>query len=154
MTQKDDLAELLAEFRLLRAELAQPRRQSLIAGAISDKETPDPTPVELPTDLYYPETLAMQIQRYVREGLSAVAADQNLGTFEEEDDFTDENPSDLPLTGFEVVEFPMEEEEYTSDAAPPEGDPTPSETPLEAPAVAVPVPSETPLESLSDHPPK
>lgn len=50
-------------------------------------EVPDATPVAMPVGFRKPESLQDQIQRLVRNELSARAASQGMETFEEADDF-------------------------------------------------------------------
>lgn len=57
-------------------------------------EVPDPTPMALPVGVKRPLSLREQIQRFVREELSAVSAQQGHETFEEADDFDIEDEDD------------------------------------------------------------
>lgn len=101
--QLSQLGELL---RLSRRERLQKRFSD------TAREHPDPTPVEVPLGYRAPPTLREQMQMYIREELSAKAAQAGLGTFEEENDFEPEDADEIPLSGYEVFEF---EEDPSSD---------------------------------------
>jgi len=74
------------------------------------RETPDPTPVALATQLRRPPTLQEQIQRYVLAA-NALARQQGAESFEEADDF-DVDEMD-PTTPYEMVFDPVLGKEVT-----------------------------------------
>ncbi len=107
-------------------------------------EVPDPIPLEVPVGCGQPPTMREMVQEYVQTALSEDAVERDLGSFEEEDDFEPENPDVLDMSGFEVVEFPMDDEPPPGDE--PVGDPAPAETPAEpSPAAPDPAPPAPPL---------
>lgn len=74
-------------------------------------EVIDPTPVELPIGFKKPPTMQEMIKMYIRQGLSQMANEQGMETFEEANDFdTGEDGEDvLPTSVHEYTE--MQEEE-------------------------------------------
>lgn len=69
-------------------------------------EIPDPTPVAIPAGFRRPETLAEQVQRLVRTGLSQLSSEAGAETFEESEDFDiddDFDPSSPYETFFDPV---------------------------------------------------
>ena len=130
------LGELLSELKSWKASAAVPRRVLLAQARNGDKEVPDLTPVALPIGYDRPSTMEEMVQKYVRQEVSAQAQDMGYGSFQEEDDFEPEDPSELPLTGYEVTEFAMEDEQV------PETPKTEAEAP--EPAEAVSAPAEPP----------
>jgi hypothetical protein len=70
------------------------------------REMPDPTPVEVPLHMQRPLTLAEQVQRLVRQQLSAQAANQGYESFEDADDFDVEGDDNPPESGYEIVDGP------------------------------------------------
>jgi len=150
----DAMAEIRRDIAELRARMDAPsQRERLTALARADKETPDPTPVEIPGGMVAPDTIQEMIQRYVRNEVSQQAAMDNLGTFEEEDDFTEDDTDDLPFSEFDVTDYELEpdpEMPPTDDADPPADEvPTvvnpcvPAEPPA-APAASPPNPPDWP----------
>lgn len=127
------VAELLAEIRSWRKAASVPRRQ-LLRDRDPGKEVPDPVPLEMPVGYETPPTMEEMIQQYVRQELSVQAQEQGFGTFEEEDDFEIEDPEEISMSGFEVDEFAMTDEEAIEDASPPSAAPEASEEPSAAPA--------------------
>ncbi len=126
------------------------RLGGLLLGARRDRiharekirEVPDPIPLEMPIGMESPPSMRELVQEYVRTELSQHASDTDMGTFEEEDDFEEDDPALLDLSGFEVHEFEMVAEDA-------QGEPTADSDlegrePEKAPAVAVPVPAEPP----------
>ncbi len=67
----------------------------------------DETPVEMPVGYEEPETLADQMRRFIKDEVSKQAVADNMGSFEEEDDF--ELDEMEPLTNYELTD--MEEVE-------------------------------------------
>ncbi len=100
-------------------------RRDLIQRRPRSPEKLDPTPVALPLGSEGPSSIAELVQQYVAGALSQHAAQQNFGTFEEEDDFDEEDPELLNLSGFEVTEYEFEEEIPPEPEAPPEPSPAP-----------------------------
>ncbi len=99
----DSLREIRKELSALKDRMDGPtHRQQLAKRAQGMKEHPDPTPVEIPGGRDAPDTIQELIKRYVRTELSAQASDQSLGTFEEEDDFTEDATDQLPFSEFEI----------------------------------------------------
>ncbi len=104
------------------------------------KEVPDPTPLEIPIGYGAPPTMRELVQEYVEGALSQQAAEDDFGTFEEEDDFEEDDEALLDLSGYEVTEFEMVDEDPQPDPAPPEGAPVdgsedpPTEPPIVEPA--------------------
>lgn len=60
---------------------------------INAKESPDPTPIEIPLEMTRPLSLKEEMQRFIKQELSNQASVQDFGTFDEEEDFDipDEN---------------------------------------------------------------
>jgi len=111
--QEDMAAELTAireQIESLRLRLEAPsHRESLRKTALNDHENPDQRPHSLAeTGLRAPETIQEQIQRYVRNEMSDYAAEHQFGTFEEEDDFTEEDHDALPGSNFEIPDYELE----------------------------------------------
>lgn len=80
--------------------------QSITSLNIQGHEIPDPEPLVLPSGFRRPETLAEQVQRLVRTGLSRMAEEQGMESFEEAEDFDvdeDEDPSTPYETFFDPV---------------------------------------------------
>lgn len=100
--------ELKRELRLLRETFNCPRRTLLTAGAAHDKEIVDPVPMEMPIDGQRPPTITELIQQYIR---AENQPRNEIGTFEEEDDFEEDDPDLLPDLPFEIREYPLEEED-------------------------------------------
>lgn len=69
------------------------------------REIPDSMPVAIPAGFKRPETLAEQVQRLVRVGLSRRAEEQGFETFDESEDFDveDDDPSSPYETFFDPV---------------------------------------------------
>jgi len=78
-------------------------------------ENLDNTPVEMPIGYHLPETLADQMRRFIREEVSA-ARDDDQGSFEDEDDFEDDDPQ---LSPYELTDM-QEVEEILQDDIPAE----------------------------------
>jgi len=67
-----------------------------------DPEKNSGIPVEVPGG-ERPLTMQEMIQRYVRQEVSRAADAQDLDTFDEADDFEEEDPDVIPLTHHQVV---------------------------------------------------
>lgn len=121
MSKRPPQAQLAEELRALRELFSIPRRDLVTAGAASDYEKVDPRPLEPPVDLEEPLTLTEMVRQQVRQEISQQAAEAGLGTFEEEDDFEEEDPDLLQATPWELTdeelhtpfEFPQEEPDHS-----------------------------------------
>ncbi len=93
-------------------------------------ENLDITPVELPIGYQEPESLASQMRRFIKDEVSKQAIADNLGSFEEEDDFELE---DVPLTNYEMTdmqevdEIDWHESSSTDEKEPDKGEDPPKE---------------------------
>lgn len=72
-------------------------------------ELVDGKPLEPPTGLNRPLTIREQIQMALRQELSAQAEANGFGTFDEENDFEDDDGEAVMLSGLEVEEMVPEE---------------------------------------------
>ena len=129
------VAELLHEIRSWRKSAGTSRRQ-LLRDRPLDQERPDPTPVAIPIGYQQPDTMEEMVQQYVRREMSAYAQTQDMGTFEEEDDFEETDSEEMGLSGYEVHEYDMAPEEPEPDASPPEAAPEPPEAPADPPELS------------------
>ncbi len=111
------------ELRKLRELLTSSRREAIHARA-TPGEVPDPIPLEMPIGYGGPPSMREMVHEYVRGALSEHAAEQHLGTFEEEDDFEADDPTLLDLSGYEVTEYEMVEEDPTGEVVPAEDPPS------------------------------
>ncbi len=127
MTVKRILAELVS-WR------SRPSQRERLRARPLDKEIPNPIPVALPIGYEAPPTMEDMIRMYVRHEVSQAASDQGLGTFEEEDDFSEDEQNPLPFPDYDVNEYDMENDPDMPETAPVEDPPTapadPSESPL------------------------
>jgi len=123
-------------------------RRQLIRETGVQGEVPDPIPVELIGGNERPLTLREEMRRFVRQELSIRAADQGAGTFEEEDDFTDDLEEPDLTSRYTVQE--LAPDAYVEDYSELEGRPTaadqkaaekPSQEPPATPPAEPPVPS-------------
>ena len=78
----------------------------------------DQTPVEMPVQA--PETTQEMLGRMIAEHLARQAAAEGFGTWEEEDDFEDEEPDVLDFSAYELEEIQDE-----ADLPDPEEEPPP-----------------------------
>ena len=91
----------------------------------------DLTPIAIPIGNKKPLSLQEEIQRFIRSEISENAESKGEETFEEADDFEEENPETLDLSNYE---FPEIQEDYIeAPQAPQEGD-IPDEAPADQPA--------------------
>lgn len=88
--------------------------REFIRGNRVKGEIPDPVPLQVPDSCQRPPSLREEMQKYVRSEISKLARDNDLGSFEDEDDF-DLNDGDdhfvTPYTVHDVVpdnEAPVE----------------------------------------------
>jgi len=95
------------------------RRTALAETAQGMYDPADPMPMEIPLGMELPESLDLKIQRLVAHGLAGYARDNAKGTFQEEDDFSEDDPELLPVSAFQLTDFQMEEEGDQPDASPP-----------------------------------
>jgi len=58
---------------------------------------------ELPSGGQRPLTMQEMVQRYIREEISKSAAADDMETFEESDDFGEDDPEIIPLTHHQVI---------------------------------------------------
>ncbi len=153
----DSLREIRKELSALKDRMDGPtHREQLAKRAQGMKEHPDPTPVEIPGGREAPDTIQELIKRYVRTELSAQASDQSLGTFEEEDDFTEDATDQLPFSEFEIPDSdPDLDMPDTGDLDPSQADTSPpSDPPPVDDAEASPAaPAAPPTESPPSQPP-
>lgn len=101
---------------------------------------PDTTPIEIHPEGRTP-SLREELQRYIRDQVSAMAQQNDLGTFEDEDDFEDDDGYEDPYSPYEMSEMQadtpldqpdMETLDGTDDSPPPEATtPETVETPPE-----------------------
>ncbi len=107
----------------------------------------DCTPMVLPSNMQRPPSLEQEIARFVRTELSARAAENENDTFEEANDFTEDDPDVLDLTPYELAVLEPDE---LGDPAPPE----PDQAPQEADLPADPPPESTQTEEPAEAPEK
>ncbi len=108
-------------------------RQRLAARPPMAEEV-DPIPIAPTVNQSKPETLQDEIRRFIRQEVSTHAELAGNESFEEADDFEEENPEHLDLSPYEFVEI---QEEYI-----PEVTADPTQAPQEA---------DLPAELASDH---
>lgn len=113
MPKVSELSKLRGEVEELRKqllELSEPRRARIEARK-AEPEKVDPVPMEVPVQ-YRDQTPTTKelVQQYVASAMSRWAEDNDFGSFTEEDDFDEEDPEVLPLSGFEVA---FEEDEFS-----------------------------------------
>lgn len=86
----------------------KPRKELLAERSMGQGETPDPTPIELPTELRHPGSLADTIRLMVaRElaGHSHSIVNEEPGTWEEENDFDEDDIEDAYLSDSQLQEM-------------------------------------------------
>ena len=83
--------------------------------AETGKEQPDPTPVHIPGKAEKPLSLREEMRRFVREELSKQVQKEDYGSFDEEDDFEEENPDLDMLSPYTVHELKPEGESLPDD---------------------------------------
>ena len=138
MSVSDQLAAITLRLDNLADTMALSRRQRINARPKAP-EVPDPIPIAVPVGMETPPTMAELVQTYVAGAMSKHAAEQGLGTFEEEDDFDEEDPELLPMSAFELTPEIMEDDEPGPEPETPAPDPEPvvdpsPETEVKAPA--------------------
>lgn len=79
------------------------RKAALGRLAASSRETLDTTPLELPEGHMRPPTLKEELQKFIRQTVSAHYAEQGAGDFDEEDDFEEDDPDKDILTPYQAV---------------------------------------------------
>ncbi len=137
----DSLDELKQQLQKMHEALTVSRREKINARP-RDKEIPDPIPVALPVGMETPATMRELVQEYVEGAMSTYAASHKLGTFEEEDDFEEEDPELLPMSQFEITEYEMVDEPGPPERA---AEKPPEEAAADAPAEPAPE-TETPVD--------
>jgi len=147
VNKPSQLGELRKELAEIRALVASTRRE-MFSEREKDKEVLDPTPAAIPISVSSPPSMQELVQRYVRETVSEIARDEGHGTFEEEDDFEEDDHDELSLSGFEVTEYQMEDDPGIEDG---EGE-KPADSPPEAPGEDPPPGPEGPDLSEGDAP--
>lgn len=128
---------VLDELKKLR-ELLGGSRRAAIQARRSEPEVPDPIPIEMPIGMGGPPSMRELVHEYVEGALSQHAAEVEMGTFEEEDDFEADDPMLFDLSGFEVSEYEMVDDDL--DEEPPEAPAAPVEAPVEPLPEAEPAP--------------
>ena len=95
-------------------------------------EYPDPTPVHIPgkTDKEPPLTLREEMRRYIREQISTAAAAADHGSFQDEDDFEEEDPTPDLTSPYTVRQMQPEPLSSPNDL---EGDPEAPEPVITSP---------------------
>ncbi len=97
-----------------------------------EPETHDDTPVEIPVSMTKPESMEEMMARLIAERIASTATAQGFDTWEEDEDFEDEDPDLLDFTPYELNELqehnhlPAEQGLSGTDEAP--DDPWPPET--------------------------
>jgi len=142
---------------MLEAHIAESRRsqRDTIQARPRVPELLDPVPMEgAVSGPPGPAPITEQLQAYIREVVSQHAGEEDMGTFAQEDDFEEEEADLLDLSGFEVMDYEMEEEIPVEDPSPPpespqvpsnQGTPTQGTPPGEpAPPAPPPEPPATP----------
>ena len=121
------------------------RREYLRAQAdtvnTEERSKLDTTPVEVPLEMTRPPTIKEELQRYVRYEVSKIGQEEGFETFEEADDFEEE---DLPEWSSEYELLDMEDEVPESL----DGEPSEEEGTADRP-----VPPTDPAATGSDPPP-
>lgn len=113
------------------------RRELLRLASQGTGEQPDPTPVHIPGKSDAPLTLRDEMRRFIRDELSKqVREESGAGTFEEEDDFEEDDPSADLLSPYTVIELP--DDEATGYIVQEDPETPPAEPPLPASAGAEP----------------
>ncbi len=94
-----------------------------------DAEVVDPVPHDLMNEKYAPPTIREQIQEAIRDTMSEQARHNGFETFEEANDFEEEDPEADPLTIYEMALMADENEETLdgSETEAPESDSKPSD---------------------------
>lgn len=104
--------------------------------AMIDKEAVDPMPHELAGPELAPPTLREQIQNAIRSEISLIAEDRGLESFDEADDFEEDDPEADMLTAYQMVLMTPENDEDL-EGAPPE---RPQDAPDSPPSPDTPAP--------------
>lgn len=106
------------------------------------RHIPDPTPVEIPTGVRTPLSLADEIKRYVRHELSIRADAAQYETFQEADDFdVEEDDVEDWVSPYEVLDLIPERHDRDGDPPGKPGDPPPAH---ERPSIGGSSPAEPP----------
>lgn len=112
------LAALRDELTQLRADVTTPRRALLTEGAASDAEEVDPNPVELPVDEGREDPSLRLVEDLLRKRLEEAFPDDEIDSFEDWNDFEPDDDEDvIELSGFEIHEYQMEDEDLAGPPA-------------------------------------
>lgn len=104
------------------------QRELLEEKWASDVEKLDPTPIEATVPIHTHLTMQEELRRFVREQVSQAANEVGAETFEEANDFEEENPDLLDMTAYELDALqvddtpPLDGVEAPQEADLPEGD--------------------------------
>ena len=118
-----------------------PTRRDTIRSRPLDKEYPDPRPVSVPMGYETPPTMTELIQLYVRQEVSQAASAQEMGTFDQEDDFSEDDDELMPPAQYEVNEYEMADDPDmqapldTAPESPPGGTPPSGAPPAQGPSL-------------------
>lgn len=85
------------------------RREQLREASQGTGEVPDDEPVHIPGDSCRPMTLREEMRRFIREQISQHAEVNEQETFEEQDDFSEEDAEPDLLTAYSISDL---EEKY------------------------------------------
>ncbi len=69
----------------------------------------DTTPMAAPVGADRPMTLQEEIQRFIKTEISQAAEDKQMETFEEADDFEEDDPDHVDLTPYNLTQLQEEE---------------------------------------------
>lgn len=116
------------------------------ASQEAQKEVVDPVPVEIPLSNQRPPSLKEEMMRYIRQEISNQARDKGHETFEEFDDFSDDEPEmALPPSPYTVQMedvpggaylYPEDEKAAEGLSGAPEASTMPPESPHDEPGLA------------------
>lgn len=120
------------------------RKRALGLKAACMRETPDPTPLEIPEGHQRPLSLREDMQRFIRAEISRVAQETQHGSFDEEDDFDEDDAEPDILTPYEAVCMLDEANQENLDGAEAPQEEAPLKAPQEEP------PTDTPDDSGGD----
>lgn len=96
----------------VKALMDVPSQREAIRGRDPQWEIPDPVPVALPVGAERPPTIQEMLKLYLaNDRVQQELADEDFETFEEADDFEPDEEDMLYMSGFEVHEYEMEDDE-------------------------------------------
>jgi len=67
------------------------------------REQPDPTPVEVPAEMFPEDSLEERLKQFIRQEVSQQAVQDDYGSFEDEDDFELEDDDPDPLSDYQIL---------------------------------------------------